>query len=106
MLDNAPSHPEASQLTSEDGMITCHFLPPNTTSLIQPMDQSVIESLKRRYRKKFLQQLLSAEEDISLKQFWKQYNMKHVVDNVSDAWSDVSEETLKRSWNKLWPKPT
>lgn len=101
MLDNAPSHPECGQLVSEDGNITCHFLPANTTSLIQPMDQSVIETLKRRYRKK-LQELIT-EEEMSLKEYWKQYNLKHVVYNVADAWSDVSEQTLKRAWNKLMP---
>lgn len=41
VLDNAPSHPE-DDLKSDDGNITCYFLPANTTSLIQPMDQSVI----------------------------------------------------------------
>lgn len=99
VLDNAPSHPE--NLQSDDGNIFCYFLPANTTSLIQPMDQSVIETLKRRYRKKFMQILLS--EDVSLKDYWKAYDMKHVVDNVSDAWTDVSPETLERSWNKVWP---
>ncbi|XP_043466354.1 tigger transposable element-derived protein 2-like [Leptopilina heterotoma] len=83
VLDNAPSHPEASSLTSDDGNITCYFLPANTTSLIQPMDQSVIETFK---------------------QYWKAYNLKHVIDNSSDAWAEVSEETLKRCSNKLWPK--
>lgn len=93
LLDNAPSHPECSQLISEDGNISCHFLPANTTSLIQPMDQSVIESFKRRYRKKFIQQLVS-EENTTLQEYWKTYNMKNVVYNVADAWADVPEQTL------------
>lgn len=29
--------------------------------------------------------------------------MKNVVDNISDAWSDLSNQTLKNAWNKLWP---
>lgn len=79
VLDNAPSHPEADLLKSEDGNITCYFLPANTTSLIQPMDQSVIKTLKRRYRKKFIQQLVSDdEESISLKELWKAYNVKNI----------------------------
>lgn len=102
VLDNAPSHPEASLLQSDDGNIICYFLPANTTSLMQPMDQSVIETFKRRYRKKFIQNLVM-EEELSLQEYWKAYNLKDVVDNASDAWADVSEETLKRSWNKLWP---
>lgn len=103
VLDNAPSHPEESLLRSDDENITCYFLPANTTSLIQPMDQSVIETFKRRYRKKFIQDLVM-EEDLNLKEYWKAYNLKNVVDNASDAWAEVSNETLKRSWNKLWPE--
>lgn len=100
VLDNAPSHPEEN-LQSDDGNITCYFLPANTTSLIQPMDQSVIETLKRRYRKKFMQELLS--EDVPLKDYWKSIDLKNVVDNVADAWTEVAPETLERSWNKVWP---
>lgn len=102
MLDNAPSHPEKETLKSEDGNITCFFLPANSTAILQPMDQSVIESLKKRYRKRFIRSLVS-EEGTSLKDFWKGYNLKHVIDNISDCWDEIREETLKRSWNKLWP---
>lgn len=105
VLDNAPAHPEESLLRSDDGNITCYFLPANTTSLIQPMDQAVIETFKRRYRKKFIQDLVM-EEDLNLQEYWKAYNLKNVVDNACDAWTDVSQETLKRSWNKLWPEST
>lgn len=92
-----------TELQSDDGNITCYFLPPNTTPLIQPMDQSVIETLKRRYRKTFIQELVCEEGETSLKEFWKGYNLKMVIDNVSDAWTEMSADTLKRSWNKLWP---
>lgn len=102
LLDNAPSHPEVELLKSDDKNITCIFLPANTTSLIQPMDQSVIETFKRRYRKKFLRKLV-IEEDCSLQEYWKAYNLKNVVDNASMAWADVSNETLKRAWHKLLP---
>lgn len=70
------------------------------------MDQSVIETLKRRDRKGFIQRLVCEDEEISLKDYWRGYNLKDVVYNVSDAWDEVSTETLKRSWNKLWPEST
>ena len=63
LLDNAPAHPGSSKLSSKDGKIKVMFLPPNTTSLIQPMDQGVIESAKRQYRNIFLQQCLVVTED-------------------------------------------
>ena len=42
VLDNCPAHPNVEDLTSEDGKITALYLPPNVTSLIQPMDQGVL----------------------------------------------------------------
>lgn len=58
--------------------------------------------MKRRYKKKFIQQLI-AEENTTLTEYWKEYNLKHVVEKVSDAWAEVSSVTLERAWNKLWP---
>ena len=46
VLDNCPAHPSAEDLVSEDGKIIAHYLPPNVTSLIQPMDQGILEALK------------------------------------------------------------
>ena len=49
LLDNAPSHPSTEILQSRDGKVTTLFLPANTTSIIQPMDQGILEALKRHY---------------------------------------------------------
>lgn len=35
------------------------FLPPNTTSKLQPMDQGIIQALRLGYRKKQLQTILA-----------------------------------------------
>ena len=48
ILDNCAAHPD--DLSSENGKIKCLFLPPNTTALIQPMDQSPIAALKKSYK--------------------------------------------------------
>ena len=58
LLDNAPSHPSASNLATSDGKIKCLFLPPNVTSIIQPMDQGVLENVKRRYKRVLQRELL------------------------------------------------
>ena len=54
VLDNSPAHPDAEYLVSDDGKITALYLPPNVTSLIQPMDQGVLVALKRHYKWKLL----------------------------------------------------
>lgn len=51
MLDNATCHGDQEILKSDDGNFTVFFFPPNTTPLLQPMDQHVIKSLKQRYKK-------------------------------------------------------
>lgn len=102
LMDNAPTHP-IEELRSEDGKITCHFLPANTTSLIQPMDQGVIESFKRRYRKTFIEGLIS-ETDADLKNYWKMFTIKDAIYNAAEAWNNIPEITLQRCWNKLWPE--
>ncbi len=58
LLDNAPAHPAKEDLVSQDGRICCMFLPANTTSIIQPMDQGVIQAVKMCYRWHFLQEIL------------------------------------------------
>ena len=46
-LDNFSGHPPELQLEN----IQLLFFPPNTTSNSQPMDQGIIENLKRHYKK-------------------------------------------------------
>ena len=47
LLDNCSAHPSEEELISEDGAIFANFLPPNVTSLIQPMDQGVLQMVKK-----------------------------------------------------------
>ena len=58
LLDNAPSHPAMDELS--DGDIKALFLPPNVTAVCQPMDQGVLEMLKKKYRRSLLSSLISA----------------------------------------------
>ena len=45
-LDNASSHP-----TVEYSNVKLQFFPPNTTSVLQPMDQGIIQATKLKFRK-------------------------------------------------------
>lgn len=77
VLDNCSAHPDPEDLTSTDGKIFAKFLPPNVTSLIQPMDQGVIESVKRRYKLKLLRRLVIEDEcGISVVDFLKGQNCR------------------------------
>ena len=54
ILDNAPVHPHEDRLVSSDGKIYTTFLLPNTTVLIQPVDQGIMAAYKRFYQRHYL----------------------------------------------------
>ena len=63
LLDKAPAHTDEEKLVSADGKRRTMFLPPNTTSIIQPMDLGVIVSCKRLYQRKYLDEVLVVIEE-------------------------------------------
>ena len=89
LLDNCSAHPDESELISQDGLVKAVFLPPNVTSLIQPMDQGVLEALKRRYRKFLLRDLLLSD-DVDIIEHLKSINILKVIKNISLAWEEIS----------------
>lgn len=101
LLDNAPSHPDAKELCS-DGIKTI-FLPPNVTSLIQPLDQGILEAMKRIYRRKLLQMLISKlDEGMTVKDALKQVTLKDVSYWIASAWDEVKITTVQKSWKNLF----
>jgi hypothetical protein len=110
LLDNAPVHPSEDLLVSSDGKIKCCFMPPNTSALIQPMDQGVILSCKRLYKKKQLQDCLVFFEDEAgssnnlgeqTLMNLKNYNIKNALFNWASSWKEVKTTTIINAWKKL-----
>ena len=52
------AHPCEDELVSADGKITAKLLPPNVTALVHSIDKSVLESIKRVYRKSILRDFI------------------------------------------------
>ena len=101
IMDNCAAHPDEELLISRDGLVKALFLPPNVTSLIQPMDQGVLEALKRRYRKSLLWDILLSDDEVDIAQFLKAINMKHVIENVVVSWDEINADTIRKSWRKV-----
>ena len=79
------------------------FLPANTTSILQPMDQGSLEALKRRYKKRLLRHLIIENESssLSIPEILKKLTIKDAVYWSAQAWEDASPISLSNSWNKL-----
>jgi hypothetical protein len=88
ILDNAPSHPATDELT--DGDIKALFLPPNVTAVCQPMDQGVLEQLKKKYRRRLLSSLISAiDNNEDYVTTLKKIDMLDVIRWSTEAWEEI-----------------
>jgi hypothetical protein len=100
LVDNAPCHGQKDLKSLKVGGIRVIFLPPNITSIAQPMDQGVLEFLKKIYRKQLLSFILSNDEEDHMVML-KKIDVLDVIRFVSEAWNQVEPITVIRSWRKL-----
>ena len=102
LIDNCSAHPD--ELSSHDGSVTCLFLPPNMTSLIQPMDQGVLQAMKNLCKRKLLQKVICSQDidqTQSIKDIVKLHTVKDVLYMLSDAWYEGSPESICKAYDKL-----
>lgn len=87
LVDNCPAHPAITDLQN----IELCFLPANTTSVLQPMDQSVIKSLKSHYRRRLLMGLVESNGNFKV-------TILDAVQMISRAWAEVTDKTIRHSF--------
>ncbi|CAB5381779.1 unnamed protein product [Rhizophagus irregularis] len=94
LLDNCSSH-KLDGLTLR--YTDVHFLPPNTTSKIQPMDAGVIMSFKRHYRRSHVRLLLryveagNRAEDLCM-------DILQAIRFIIQAWGEINPEVVRNCW--------
>ena len=96
LVDNCTGHPD---LNGTNPNIRIEFLPANTTSLIQPMDQGVIATLKALYKRITFEK--AHETHNTLVEFYKDYKITDAVQNFGKAWSEITQKNMKGVWKKL-----
>ncbi|XP_064108006.1 tigger transposable element-derived protein 1-like [Macrobrachium nipponense] len=105
VLDNPPGHP--AQLENFNPNVKMVYLPPNTTALLQPMDQGVIASFKAYYLRRTIAMALQGTEtnkDLTLKDFRKSYDTLDAVKNIADSWEEVKQTNMNGVWKKMCPQ--
>jgi hypothetical protein len=102
LMDNFSGHELAVQLVGGlQGLsnVQIAWLPPNTTSEWQPMDQGIIASFKLQYHKRWIAFMLREYEADRNPQ--KTVNLLKAVQWTRAAWeSSVTRDTIKRCWVK------
>ncbi|XP_058808383.1 jerky protein homolog-like [Phymastichus coffea] len=106
LLHNAPSHPAAAELNCIAENVEVMFLPPNVTALIQPMDQGVIEKMKKMFRKNLVKALVleEATSGASVIDLAKKQTVKDCCYRISSSWDVINARDLRNAWNRILGK--
>uniref|UniRef100_K7FKY7 HTH CENPB-type domain-containing protein n=1 Tax=Pelodiscus sinensis TaxID=13735 RepID=K7FKY7_PELSI len=102
ILDNAPGHPQ--YLNDLHSNMKVVFLPPNTTSILQPMDQGAIPAFKAYYLHNTFAKAVAAtecENGKTLCEFWKDYKILHCIRNIAAEWEEVTPQCMNGIWKKI-----
>ena len=97
-IDNCPAHPSISNLTN----VQLVFLSSNKTSILQPMAQGVIRSLKAHYRRRVVRLLCRALEK---REPCPKISNLQSMKILADSWEVVSKETIINCFRKAGSTP-
>ena len=77
------------------------MLPLNATSIVQPLDQGIIHSVKRRYKKKLAERyLVSVENNKDANTILKQLDIEAATNMVHNAWKETSSIIIQNCFHK------
>ncbi|XP_007083430.1 tigger transposable element-derived protein 1-like [Panthera tigris] len=105
ILDNAPVHC-CEELKNAHPNVEVLFMPPNTTSLIQPLDQGIIKAFKAHYTRELYSkgfQALESNKETTMMDYWKSVTIRNVIDYVGTAWGSIKQATINSCWKNVWP---
>lgn len=92
ILDNCSAHLVDTRLSN----IRVEFLPPNCTSILQPLDLGIIKNVKVHYRKRLVQRIL-----INLRMNKPDpINVRQAAEMLTGAWWTVKPATIVNCWQK------
>ncbi|XP_066158314.1 tigger transposable element-derived protein 6-like [Euwallacea fornicatus] len=95
IIGNCPAHP---QLNHKLRAIQLTFFPPNMTSILQPLDQGIINCFKHHYRERILKKFLDSFESHS---FIPKIDLLDCINIVANMWNvEVTQTTIHNCFRK------
>ena len=96
VCDNASSHQ-----VREYSHIKFLMLPPNATSIMQPLDQGIILSAKRRYKKKLAERYLACvENNKDANSLLKALDIVQATNMIAASWRETSSTIIQNCFRK------
>ena len=102
LVDNAPVHLILDETKRKLDSIDVKFLPPNTTTKLQPCDANIINSFKCHYKRLFVQNRINAYDDMQdgIVEELADYTIYDALQNAAEAWNMVTPQTISNCWKK------
>ncbi|XP_062511839.1 tigger transposable element-derived protein 6-like [Corticium candelabrum] len=95
-VDNCTAHPDVVRSN-----VKLVFLPPNTTSKLQPCDAGIIQTVKTHYRKQLLRHVLFHIDKAScVSELAKKVNVLDAIVWLRSAWDRVHPSTIRKCFAK------
>ena len=94
IIDNCTAHPHVENLK----WVELIFLPPNTTSHTQPIDQGIIRDLKAKYRSLAVRKLILALEK---KEPTPKFSILSAMYMLKKAWDAILNQAFTNCFRKL-----
>ena len=77
------------------------MLPPNATSIMQPLDQGIILSAKRRYKKKLAERYLACvENNKDVNSLLKALDIVQATNMIAASWRETSSTIIQNCFRK------
>ncbi len=95
LVDNCSAHKTINYDELKLKNLNIKFLPPNTTSHLQPCDAGIIQNFKVNYRKQLLKLIINSYETTQKEQT---IPFSEVMKFISKAWNMVTPTTINNCW--------
>lgn len=95
VMDNCSAH-GTTETVSQLDHVEVAFLPPNTTSKLQPLDAGIIAAMKVRYRRRQMERAVDLL-DVGDMDIYKN-DILTAMNWLTTIWKDVTEATIRNCW--------
>ena len=90
LADNCPAHVVDTNANYKH--LTVYYLPPNTTSVLQPFDAGIINSFKANYKNALTKHMIELADK---NQIYKSINVYQAIEMIDEAWDQVTQQTIE-----------
>lgn len=96
LVDNCSAHPNLQKSN-----VKVVFLPPNTTSKLQPCDAGIIQNVKLLYRKRLVRHVITLIDEASTAtEVVKGVTIRDAIHWLDIAWDGVKDTTIQKCFRK------